>query len=230
MISAGVARTLERRGIMADLTPFSSPKSFRLKLEDGCQYDLIFLDIQMPGINGIDLGTWLREKKSCAAVVYVSSREDMVFDALTTQPFGFVRKKCFFEDITAVIDRFLAQYNENGNQPSILVQQNGNMVRFKVNEVVYIEGGRRNQSLYLQSGGEPVLIRETMAQLTEVLTPMGFLRIHKGFLVNSQYISAFQGCSVLLTTGIELPLSRRNGQAVKVQYMELLQGEGGVIL
>lgn len=69
-----------------------------------------------------------------------------------------------------------------------------------------------------------------MEYITDQLQPLGFLRIHKGFLVNFRYIAAIESTDVALTSGEKLPLSRRTAQQVKEQYLSILKEQGALLL
>ena len=87
LISSSIAAAFGKKGVATQMDTFFSAGSLRRRMETR-KYDLLFLDIQMPMENGIELGSWLRERGDQVPIVYVSSREEKVFDALLTQPFG----------------------------------------------------------------------------------------------------------------------------------------------
>ena len=69
--------------------------------------DLVFLDIEMPEMNGIDTGRAIKDVNEEIEIVFVSNKEDQVFNALRLRPFGFVRKSEFFKDLNDVLKSYL---------------------------------------------------------------------------------------------------------------------------
>jgi DNA-binding LytR/AlgR family response regulator len=228
LIASSVTAAFGKQGAAVESEIFLSAALLRRALET-TPFDLLFLDIQMPKETGLAFGRWLRERGNRTEIVYVSSREDMVFDALTTEPFGFVRKNRFLEDIAQVVSRYLASRQEEAMEQVVVLPQKNGLVRLTLADILYLEGSRKDQLLY-RTNGEVLTLHSTMEQLTEQLAGRGFLRIHKGFLVNCRYISALRSDTALLTTGQELPLSRRNSQEIKAQYLAILREQGGLLL
>ena len=77
---------------------------------------------------------------------------------------------------------------------------------------------------------EPMELHRSMQELEEELTPQGFLRIHKGYLLNYRFIRRIGDNEVTLTSEERLPISRRKYQEIRDAYMELMQNDGGVML
>ena len=104
-IIAGVVQaTFPAEG--ATVETFSSAKQFCDRMEEK-GFDLLFLDIDMPETDGIELGLKLRNAKRNIDIVYVSEREDRVFESFKVHPFGFVRKRNFLKDIRSVAKLWL---------------------------------------------------------------------------------------------------------------------------
>ena len=230
LISSSIAAAFGKKGVATQMDTFFSAGSLLRRMETR-KYDLLFLDIQMPMENGIELGSWLRERGDQVPIVYVSSREEKVFDALLTQPFGFVRKEKFLKEIVIVVDQFLERIAQRSEPEwSVVLQQKSGILRINARDIVYVEGSGKTQLLHLSSGGRDQSIYSTMEYITDQLQPLGFLRIHKGFLVNFRYIAAIESTDVALTSGEKLPLSRRTAQQVKEQYLSILKEQGALLL
>lgn len=229
MIADSIASVFAKRNLTAEIARFPSVESLRRQMESS-MFDLMFLDIQMPGLSGITLAGQLRKENYRTRIVFVSGREEKVFDALQTRPFGFVRKRYFFQDIIHVVDCFIQEYKEKDINGMLAVRSKNGIVHIRAAETVYIEGSGKSQLLFLENRQEPVTIHSTMDSLTDILEPLGFIRIHKGFLVNYQYIAAIRNTYVELSDERELPLSRRKSQKIKEKYMEVLKQHGALIL
>lgn len=228
VIAGAVASILQQQEIPAQVEKYTSP----LELLDCCQrmqMDLVFLDIEMPGLNGIELGQKLREVTAATEIIYVSHREDCVFHALQVHPFGFVRKSHFLKDIEDVTCSYLTMLEKRRTEKNVVVQTQSGYLRVPVSHVLYFEGGGTYQHMYVEGRTEPVRITSRMQKLEEELTPHGFLRVHKGYLVNFSAIDRFGGDELVLTSGTSIPISRSKVREVREKYLQLSR-ENGVML
>ena len=111
-----------------------------------------------------------------------------------------------------------------------MVQGARETVSYALDTILYIEGEGKIQNLHIVNQKDPVQLRRSMQELEEVLDPQGFLRIHKGYLVNYKYIRRLEDTEAVLTNGERIPLSRRRVQEIRNRYLELMRGGGTVIL
>lgn len=217
IISGAVESTLRDMGAEPAVETFLGPEELLDKLKTRT-FDLIFLDISMPKKDGIELGRELKERGSTAAIVFVSSRTDRMFDTFAVQPFGFVRKNRFLDDLGDVLSRYLA---------SRRADDGGNVVRFRdgqgtlsidIGRVKYIENVRNAQVFHFEDGEEHRLYSR-METLEEELKKYGFIRIHKGYLAQTRFIRRFDKTAVTLTTGEELPIGRSRQKEAMEEYL-----------
>ncbi len=230
LISGSITAIFSKRSVELNLTTARSATKLRAHMEQQ-RFDLIFLDIQMPQESGIQFALWLRKQGDRTAIIYVSSQEGEVFEALQTQPFGFVRKRNFLQDIEPLVDRFLNQYfDEKSGRCAVVLTQKSGIFRIPVDNISHLEGDGKNQQLFYRDKSEPTVLRSTMDALENTLAPYGFIRIHKGFLVNYQAIAAMLPLEVELENGQRLPLSRRRSQEIKLEYLRLTKENDSILL
>lgn len=196
------------------------------------RFDLLLLDIDMPKVDGIRFGLYLRENKDRTEIVYVSNREDRVFESFQVHPFGFVRKSHFLKDIGAVIEAFLAaQRAEDKEGEQLLVPQGkSGIVSIPIHSIIYIEGSGKQQLVHLDDRKDVLALRSSMENLESKVADKGFLRIHKGYLVNYRRISVIARTQAELTNGEVLPLSRSNAARIREEYLRLSQAARSTLL
>lgn len=185
-------------------------------------YNLTFLDIEMPIVDGIQLAKEINAREIDTTVIYVSNREDRVFESLETHPFGFVRKSHFKLDIEKVIQHYLETLKKDNS--SFLILQNGrNQITVKFEDIIYIETVKRKLCFYLNDMKEQIVTNSTLQSIEEDFSKKGFLCCYKGILVNYRYIKVINEDTIILKDGTKLPLSRRKVNEVKSTYLELMQ-------
>lgn len=230
IIYSTVSSAFAKHSVTADIETFGNAASLerRMRLQ---VFDLLFLDIDMPGMSGIELGERLRKADDKTDIVYVSGREDKVFDALKVHPFAFVRKANFLGDITETVRNYINTLSARAAS-TITVQGKGGIVNVAVSDVLYFEGSGKFQLMHITGKKEALPVYRAMEKLEEELSRYGFIRVHKGMLVNYLFISRISGSgyTLELTNGETLPVSRRKITDIKDRYLELLKGKGSVLL
>ena len=185
-------------------------------------YDLILLDIDMPGPDGIEVGKRVKSRSEDIPIVFVSECEARVFESFSVQPLGFVRKSNFLGDITAVVDLFERYRRRTQSSGTVQFSSRTSLISLPVSQIRYIESSRNYQMIFLVGQSEPTEVKMTMEKLQEMMMPHGFIRIHKGYLVNYRFIRRIDPASLLLTDGTELPIGRSKAGEVRAAYLALI--------
>lgn len=221
-IIAGAANSAFRaKGMSPEITCFRSGKAL-LKALETTAFQLVMLDIEMPDMDGIAVGKAIRERGMEVPIVYVSECENRVFDSFQVRPLGFVRKSNFLNDIAAVTELYLKTCAQKSTGEYLEFQTRSGLLTLKSKQIRYIEGSRNYQLLYTVSGKEPIEVKMTMDKLEAMTEPYGFLRIHKGYLVNYQSIQRIFSTTVILQDGTELPVGRSKAADIKSKFLSLL--------
>ena len=151
-IIAGVVQaTFPAEG--ATVETFSSAKQFCDRMEEN-GFDLLFLDIDMPETDGIELGLKLRNAKRNIDIVYVSEREDRVFESFKVHPFGFVRKRNFLKDIRSVAKLWLDS-REAVPADKFVIEGTKGSLAVQLSEIIYIESMKKTQYVHIKGVEEP---------------------------------------------------------------------------
>lgn len=227
-VASAVKSIFEEHKIQTEIQIFFSA----MELADYCSthvFDLIYLDIEMPEMNGIKLGKLLRESSYSTDIIYVSNREDTVFQALKIQPFGFVRKGYFMKDLQDVTSSYISCLNKRQNEKKIVVITSEGYQNIPFSLIRYFEGSGTYQLMYIKNKKVPLQIRSRMVNLEKELEPEGFLRIHKGYLVNFLYISRISATEVIMDQNEMLPISRGKGQKLKSRFLTLARENGDML-
>ena len=225
IISAAVTRVFSTHGVEAQIDLFRRPADLWNALKERT-YRLLFLDINMDSIDGIRLGKKIVSHGADLDIVYVSSNTGRVFETFDVNAFGFVRKDNFLKDISGVIERYVRQRLDKAD-PFLRfeLRNRSGLATVNVSLLKYVEC-LRNEQIFHLDGKENCSVFSRMKTLEEQLIPFGFIRIHKGYLVNCHYIARFDNSSVTLSSGEVLPVGRsKHGEALEA-YMEFIRKSG----
>jgi len=196
-----------------------------LKQLDARSFNAFFLDIDMPEIDGIRLGMTLREQVPNSCIVFISSREDRVFDTFAVSPVRFVRKSKLLEEIDEAVSMVCALWEQRKNR-KLVVSSRDQVNTFQIDEIEYIESFGKAQHVFTKT--QTKTIRFTMAELENKLRPYGFLKPHKGYLVNYKFIRSIGTSGIVLQSGIALPVSRRRIVEIKQEFIRLVSAEPNI--
>lgn len=194
-----------------NLDIFLSAESF---LSASILYDILFLDIGMPGVSGLELAK--KYKDSSTVIIFVTNKDNLVFEAYnTTKAVGFVRKLNLEEDINAIVSRI--NHNNQQNR-GLSVKSGGVIAKIRYSNIIYIEKVAHNAVIHTTDATYSK--RTTISELEGLLLPYGFVKSHSAFLLNLSHIDLINPTSAILSNGAVVPISRNNIKQVKLRFLE----------
>ena len=230
LISKGAIESFfQEKNIAISLDAFSSPVNF-LAMAKEENYRLVFLDIDMPEINGLEVGKQLKGFNPQTDIIYLSQREDLVFDTLQLHPFGFIRKSKIIQDFSNVLELFVSTaLNTNSENKKITISSKTGTISADIDQVMYIEGNKNYQTFYLKDGSS-FDARILMGDLENKLKEHGFIRVHKGYLVNYLFIRMIGTNEVTLTNNKVLPLASKRKDEIMEEYLSITRKNKSIYL
>ena len=196
---------------------YSDSRKLKKSIENGNYYDVMLMDIDMPGTNGIDLCKLCRQKGNESIIVFVSAKEQMVFQTFEVQPFRFIRKTFFEEELDGLC-RDLVRELEKRNEKWLRFYNEieDKVYAVNINKLIYVEA--RNKECCLVSTNEEQNIKIKLGDLEESLASYSFIKVHRSYLVNPMHIFKIDQDEVKLTGDRTIPLSRRRRELIKEMY------------
>lgn len=211
-------------GVTLRAAEFDRPAAFLLALGHE-RFHLALLDIDMPEMDGIALGERLRALGSETDIIYVSNLDERVYEVFAVHPWSFVRKSRFDEQIGAVAADYARELERRAAR-IVLHDAQGVARAIAPEELVYVESAGKLQKLFFPEQSEPMQVRCSLMELEGQLAPAGFIRIHKGFLVNYRCVRRIRSRAVELDDGRTLPVGRDRLENVRAQYLALMKWKG----
>lgn len=193
-------RELQLQGVDYNISEFESGESF-LRANDS--FDILFLDIEMPGINGIDTAKSLRQMDTNTIIIFVTSYKDFVFQGYEVRALNYILKPYKEEKIKEVLFVALTESAKLSEQ-YYLVEQRGGTTKLYFKDVICFSSDRR---MVTATGTKnTVSFYGTLSDLEGKL-PSFFVRIHSRHLVNLHYVEHIKSNSVICSSET-LPVSR----------------------
>jgi DNA-binding LytR/AlgR family response regulator len=198
------------------LTTDSATEALRL-LHD-LEVDAVFLDIQMPGLTGLELAQVLARFKTPPPIVFVTAHEEHAVEAFDLRAVDYVLKPVREERLAEAVRRVLegSARPAAGGDEQIPVERGG-VTRFvKRSEVRYVEAHGDYARLHTATGSH--LVRTPLSTLEDDWGPAGFVRIHRSLLVSLAHIDEVRmegGVCTVVVGGTDLRVSRRHTRELR---------------
>lgn len=165
------------------------------------KYDIVFLDIDMPQMGGFEIAHCFDD----CFLIFVTNRDDLVFDCFEYHPFAFIRKFLLNSELENTLSRLLLQlYKKN---QLITVHSYGQDIHLKVSDIMYIESYLHNCTIHTLNGD--ISIRTKLSDLKHLIHNDSFYNIHQSFLVNWNYVKSITKYECTLKNQFLIPVSQR---------------------
>ena len=208
----------KQKNVRLSCSFFSNPMDLLDATEDGECFDVLFLDVLMPGENGIDTAAELRRFDSNVKIIFLSVSPEYAIDSYTVDAFYYLLKPIGEEELYPLMDKLLASWECAQSNGVILHCKNG-ITRIDPSKIEYCEVIHRTLFLHLSDGTVPESIG-SMESMSRQLLPYGkFLRIHRSYLINLDFVEKLSFRAVKMLSGIELPIPRGKYNEIKNQYL-----------
>lgn len=212
------------RGERFDCRIFRSGTDFLCDLRSG-EYDLIFLDVLMPGVNGIETAKELRELDQNVRLVFISSSPEFALESYTVGAYYYLLKPVRTEAIFSLLDKVQGELSQTEEQSFVLRYRKG-VVRIAFAELECVEVMNKTVSFHLADGG----VRQVSAALAEVEEPLlsrpEFIKPHRSYLVNLHHVRDVAAGCVVTKNGHKVPISRKRRNEVQDAWLHFLFREG----
>lgn len=196
-------------------------------LNSGEVFDILFLDIKMPGMNGINLAEHLREKGNEGLLIFVTAIANYVFDAYDVEAFQYLLKPVSLEKLQGVLQRAVRKLQGGKQKEFLLVSNHNQMRKIPLKDIVYIESFGRKVIIY--GIADKVEYYEQISILEKKLKGKNFVRCHKSYLIHLNYVDTFDKKNICMENGVRIPLAKRRYDIFHKEFMAYLKREGGMV-
>lgn len=188
-------------------------------------FDLIILDILMPGMNGIELAQKIRENGDGCRILFLTSSPEFAVESYRVNAFYYLLKPFSEAELATLIGKAL-QVTEDERNSSIVVKSRGKITRIGLSAIRYIESVNHNVNFHLRDGS----FIDCFSSLNEfhdaLLSDKRFVKCHKSFIVNMDYVTGISGKEFALAGNTQVPISRNVYQQVKGAYFDYFFDKG----
>ena len=219
-ISDLVSRWSKTSGHMIQINSFSSAENFLFHYADKKDIDILLLDIEMGGMNGVELAKQIRKENNTVQMIFITGFPDFIAEGYEVSALHYLMKPVREEKLFAVMEKAAKNCMKTENYLLVTVDQT--LTRIPVSSILYAETFAHYVVLVTAEG--EYQIRENTGVLAEKLGE-DFVRPHRSYLVNLHYIHRISRTEVLLDNGKQIPLSRYNYQKINQAFIQYYKGQ-----
>ena len=208
---------LAKNDLEAEVSVFYDGSELLKKCENNTQrFDIIFLDIKMKTLNGVECAKLLRDIGVNSLIVFITSSAEYVFSGYEVKAFRYILKTDLVNAFSRVFSECLLELKKLDTS-FFTVKTSSSVKNIPLSDILYFESNKRLLNIHTKN--EVVSFYEKLDNVENELKEKDFIRIHQSFLVNAQKIKSVSKDSVLLSNDFSLPVSKSKATKVKEAYL-----------
>lgn len=185
-----------------EIETYSSANSF---LESDLNIDIAFFDVEMPGLDGLKMAEYFREKNEEAIILFITNIAQYAIAGYKVQAFDYVIKPIVYPDFALKMRKVVKLINAKQINYITLNTRKG-IVRLPVEDLLYVEVS--GHDVFYHFIDREIRLVGSMNKVIEKVEQYNFVRVSKFFLVNVSSIRMIKGNSVIMNNGVDIPLGR----------------------
>ncbi|MCL2019570.1 MAG: LytTR family DNA-binding domain-containing protein [Oscillospiraceae bacterium] len=218
-ISKSISLEFERLGVLFSVSEFKSGNSL-LDEHRKNPFEVVFLDISMPEISGFEIAKALRMETDDVFIIFITSKEELVYDSFDFRPFNFIKKeepKAFLKRLSRIIAKLYIHIKQSSLIILELPRSEKKAIRIK--DIVYIKSDK-NYLEYILTNSPIIVIRGKLTEIEETYIEYHFIRVHNRYIINMRHIKDvnFANNEIQLINDNIVEISRKYKSAFDEKY------------
>lgn len=207
------------------LSCYSSGEALLAAYQDGVRFDVLFLDMEMPGKSGMETARAIRAMGSEAVIVFVTSYERYAIEGYEVSALAYLLKSRLEEKLPRVIDMLVERSCDQ--ESSVVIKTTQGEIGIKRREILYCE--KSGHYVVVHTETDAHRSRMALSELEARIHSEQFVRCHSGFLVNLAHVRTITEKSVLMQKqGLDVPVGRGFKDDLRKAWQRYLKKEAGL--
>ncbi len=209
-----------QNSIHLDLTVYDSGANLLYDVEDGCRPNIIFLDIYVGTLFGINIARRLREFGFEGEIVFLTATAEFAVASYEVNASGYLIKPPGKKKIFSLMDKICSNYITQ----TYTIRSRSNIIHIPLQEILYIESRNNKCVLHRKNGGECTVYKK-LNEIEAELSAPHFLRCHQSYLVNMDYIKSADK-EFEMVSGDIIAIRQRDLKTIHNAYLDYLSKQG----
>lgn len=192
---------------------YRSAEAFLFAMPDQA-FDLLLLDIRLGGQDGVTLAKTIRQRDANIAIAFLSNYEQYVFDGYDVDALAYIMKPLTLDKLAGLLTKTMARVQPE----ALMLSLHGNLERIYLYDIRYVEASGHYLTIHTQTAD--LTLKDTLDHLQTQLIGTNFVRVHRAFVVNLNFVSSLEAADLTLNDGTDIPVARSKRSALKNQLLQ----------
>jgi len=207
----------QRHRYLVDVQLYAHAEAFLFDYTQEKDFDLLLLDIEMPGISGVELARRIRQENTAVQIIFITGFYDYFSDGFDVSALHYLIKPVDPGKLLPVLDR--AAEHLRDRERAVLLITPEETIKIPLADITYIEA--QNVYVIVHTVGEQYRTRVALSRFIEQLDET-FLKVHRSFVVGLKYIKKISRTQITMLDGALVPISRGQYDAVHEALIKYL--------
>lgn len=216
-VAFALRQYMSKKSVAYQIDPFPSAQDLIAEIKGGSHYDIVFLDIYMDGLLGIDAAMILRQMDYNGKIVFHTASKEFAVAGYEVEASGYLLKPLNTDKLFKLMDRILCEKDID----SYRVQRRCHILNIPYNDILYVESSNSKCILHTVSSKEYNVYKK-LDDIQAELDDSRFLRTHQSFLVNMNHIRRVSANYFMLFSGEGIPIRQRESRKIHKEYDEYI--------
>lgn len=185
-------------------------------------YDILFLDIDMNGINGIETAKQIREYDKCVKIIYVTSYAEYINYAFSVHAFAYLLKPVTEELVHQQLKEACSYTSEEKKSETVNFETRSGLERLEIHDIYYFE--YLDRKVHVKTKKATYILNEGITRIAKKMQPYGFEMPHKSFSVNLFHVKSIKGYDIYMMDGSMIPLSQKKSAEFRAKLNRYIAG------
>lgn len=213
------------RNLNCDYDVFSNGLDLIAAIDNGKNYNLYVLDIIMPGLTGMDLAKEIRIRNKHAVILFLTSSPEFALESYTVKAHNYVLKPLAQSQFYSIFDDLIDTLETDDQEKVLLVKSENGIQKILLSNLVYAEVIGRTVIYHIRSN-RTISVVESFSALCDKLLRYGcFVKTHRSYIMNMQYVDIIDAKQVTLQTHATIPIAQGKAKEIRQQYLSYQMNE-----
>lgn len=197
-------------------------------LRSAKKFHIIFLDIKMDNMDGIEVAKMIRADDKRVKIIYVTNFSNYQTDAFSVRAFGYVTKPITYEILHKQLDDVIEYSQLEENRAAFTFDTDLGIKTLNIDDIYYFES--YNHKIKVVTKGRSLEISDSINNVLNNFKSYGFSMPHKSFVINLLYVSSIKGYDITLTDGDIIPISQKRAVGFKSEFHSFLKNNFNLLI
>lgn len=206
----------EANGHTLELSAFPSAEAFLFAYESSSDFDVLLLDIEMGGMNGVELAKMIRQRDGTVQLVFITGLPDFLAEGYEVSALHYLMKPVSQEKLSAVLDKAAGNLAKSEKRLQVTHDRQTDLI--PLSQILYVEA--QKQYILIHTPEETYRMKATLTETKDALDEY-FFKCQRSFLINLRYVMQIKTGCVVLKNGEEIPISRGMAEVIGREIIRL---------